>query len=88
MNLDSTAEKEKMIDAYHAYLENTPGSKKALHELLTKKHLIGLKTELPSPKAEESKPKDDESKIKAEKPKLKSEAPKPKAPEKSINFFS
>lgn len=42
MNLDTTAEKEKMKDAYHAYLENTPGSKKALHELLTKKHLIGL----------------------------------------------
>ena len=38
MNLDQTAEKEKMIEAYHAYLENTAGSKKALKELLTKHH--------------------------------------------------
>lgn len=34
MHLDQTAEKEKMIEAYHAYLESTPGSKKALEELL------------------------------------------------------
>jgi hypothetical protein len=40
MNLDSTAEKEKMKDAYHAYLENTPGSKKALQELLSRKHVL------------------------------------------------
>jgi hypothetical protein len=38
MNLDQTAEKEKMIEAYHAYLENTTGSKKALKELLSKKY--------------------------------------------------
>jgi hypothetical protein len=37
MNLYKTAEKEKMVKAYHAYLENTPGSKKALEELLNKK---------------------------------------------------
>lgn len=36
MNLDQTAEKERMADAYHAYLENSPGSKKALKELLSK----------------------------------------------------
>jgi hypothetical protein len=64
MNLDTTAEKEKMIDAYHAYLENTPGSKKALHELLTKKHLIGLKTELPPPLPKSKSP---ENKQKTEK---------------------
>jgi hypothetical protein len=39
MNLDQTAEKEKMIEAYHAYLENTAGSKKALKELLSKKNI-------------------------------------------------
>ena len=72
MNLDTTAEKEKMKDAYHAYLENTPGSKKALQELLTKKHLIGIK----------------DGKTKTEPPPkevpVKAAAPtKPKAPEKS-----
>ena len=83
MNLDTTAEKEKMIDAYHAYLENTPGSKKALHELLTKKHLIGLKTESPpSPK-----PKVEEPKPKAEAPKSQPEEPKQKTPEKSNIIF-
>ena len=33
MNLDAS-DKQKMGKAYHAYLENTPGSKKALQELL------------------------------------------------------
>lgn len=36
MNLDQTAESLHMTGAYHAYLENTPGSKKALEELLKK----------------------------------------------------
>jgi hypothetical protein len=36
MNLDQVADKEKMTSAYKAYLENTPGSKKALEELLEK----------------------------------------------------
>ena len=36
MNLDQTADNQKMANAYRAYLENTPGSKKALEELLTK----------------------------------------------------
>jgi hypothetical protein len=52
MRLDQTAEKEKMIEAYHAYLENTPGSKKALEELL--KNNKTLKLEL-VPMDEESK---------------------------------
>jgi hypothetical protein len=37
MNLDRTVENGNMASAYHAYLENTPGSKKALQELLDKK---------------------------------------------------
>merc|ERR1719468_620767 len=37
MNLDQTSESLHMTGAYHAYLENTPGSKKALEELLLKK---------------------------------------------------
>lgn len=37
MSLDQTSESLSMSGAYHAYLENTPGSKKALEELLTKK---------------------------------------------------
>ena len=79
MNLDTTAEKEKMKDVYHAYLENTPGSKKALHELLTKKHLIGIKDDKPveAPKA------------KSPEPKLKTEAPPSKSAqvlEKSIHI--
>ena len=42
MHLDQTAEKEKMKEAYHAYLENTPGSKKALQELLANNKSIKL----------------------------------------------
>ena len=76
MNLDTTAEKDKMKDAYHAYLENTPGSKKALHELLTKKHLVGLDGKVVEAKEDH----------KGE-PKLSSQAPsKNKAPEKSIKI--
>jgi hypothetical protein len=36
MNLDKNSKDQKMTSVYHAYLENTPGSKKALEELLTK----------------------------------------------------
>ena len=36
MNLDQVVDKEKMSSVYKAYLENTPGSKKALEELLEK----------------------------------------------------
>jgi hypothetical protein len=36
MNLDQVTDKEKMTSVYKAYLENTPGSKKALEELLEK----------------------------------------------------
>lgn len=35
MNLDQVGDKEKMSSTYRAYLENTPGSKKALEELLS-----------------------------------------------------
>lgn len=34
MNLDVTAQNQHMSGAYNAYLKNTPGSKKALEELL------------------------------------------------------
>lgn len=34
MNLDQTVDSETMTRAYNAYLQNTPGSKKALAELL------------------------------------------------------
>lgn len=40
MNLDQTAEKTKMIEAYRAYLENTAGSKQALKELLSNSELL------------------------------------------------
>ena len=53
MNLDSTA-KGKMVGTYHAYLENTPGSRKALNELLTKKHVKGLDDKV-TPVEEEQK---------------------------------
>ncbi len=78
MNLDTTAEKDKMKDAYHAYLENTPGSKKALHELLTKKHLIGLDGKV-EPKGESK----DDSKEPVEHLKLTKTEPKNKQAQKS-----
>lgn len=37
MNLDQTVDNETMMRAYEAYLSNTPGSKKALEELLNKR---------------------------------------------------
>ena len=37
MNLDLTVEKVKMVEVYHAYLENSAGSKKALEEVLSNK---------------------------------------------------
>jgi len=36
MNLDQTADTEKTWDTFRAYLENTPGSKKALKEIIDK----------------------------------------------------
>jgi hypothetical protein len=53
MNLDQTAEKEKMIEAYHAYLENTEGSKKALKELLSKHHFKNSNQSVDSKKEDE-----------------------------------
>ena len=38
MNLDETAENGQMKMAYHTYLGNTPGSKRALEELLITKN--------------------------------------------------
>ncbi|RNA24579.1 triadin-like isoform X4 [Brachionus plicatilis] len=37
MKLNETADRQGMTKAYHAYLENSPGSKKALKELLDEK---------------------------------------------------
>lgn len=48
MNLDQTAEKTKMIDAYRAYLENTAGSKQALKELLSNSELLLWESKDPS----------------------------------------
>ncbi len=39
MNLDQSASNEKTWDCFRAYLENTPGSKKAIKEIIEKAKL-------------------------------------------------
>lgn len=36
MNLDHSVDTEKTWETFRAYLENTPGSKQALKEIMTK----------------------------------------------------
>ena len=39
MNLDQSASNDKTWDCFRAYLENTPGSKKAIKEIIEKTKL-------------------------------------------------